>query len=92
MLNISKANFEEVDLYYVPGNLVRRDEETQLLLHRGRVKGIDAASLPPYAGIAVSRFEACPFDSIVAVAPRHSKDFKQRLSELSELRRLGVAD
>jgi hypothetical protein len=40
----------------------------------------------------VSRFEASPFASIVAVAPRRSKDFEQRLADLSELRRLGLAD
>jgi hypothetical protein len=91
-LDITRAEFTEADLYYLPGHLIRRDEETQFLLHRDRVKGIDTADLPPYAGVAVSRFEASPFDSLVAVAPRRSKDFEQRLSELSELRRLGVAD
>jgi hypothetical protein len=33
-LDISKADFEEADLYYVPGNLARRDEETQVLLRQ----------------------------------------------------------
>ncbi|WP_455351365.1 hypothetical protein [Streptomyces sp. SYSU K217416] len=91
-LDISEAEFEEVDLYYVPGHLVRRDPETQFLLHRDRLAGVDFGSLSTFAKIAVDRFEVTPFDSIVAVAPRRSAYFAEALAGYEELRALGVAD
>ena len=33
-LDISEAEFESVDLYFVPGDLIKRDPETQYLLRR----------------------------------------------------------
>jgi hypothetical protein len=45
-----------------------------------------------YAGIAVSRFELTPFDSLVAIAPRRSKNFAQHLEDLEYLRRAGLAE
>ncbi|AWT43735.1 MULTISPECIES: hypothetical protein [Streptomyces] len=91
-LDISEAEFSEVDLYYVPGHLVRRDPGTQFLLHRDRISGIDLQGLSTFARIAVDRFEATPFDSIVAVAPRRADYFAEALAGYEELRQLGVAD
>ncbi|WKX09795.1 hypothetical protein [Streptomyces sp. NL15-2K] len=91
-LDISEAEFEEVDLYYVPGHLVRRNPETQFLLHRDRLSRVDLGSLSTFAKIAVDRFEVTPFDSIVAVTPRRSSYFTEALAGYQELRDLGVAD
>ncbi|MBT2539178.1 hypothetical protein J7E99_00280 [Streptomyces sp. ISL-44] len=91
-LDISEAEFEEADLYYVPGHLVRRDPETQFLLHRDRLVGIDVGQLSTFARIAVDRFESTPFSSIVAVAPRRAGYFAEALAGYEELRALGVAD
>lgn len=38
------------------------------------------------------RFEQMPFDSIVIVAPRHSKYFDDVLAELTDLRARGLAE
>lgn len=91
-LDISQANFVDADFYYVPGELIRRDEETQFLLRRESFSGMDVSDLPSYAKIAVDRFEPSPWDSIVAIAPRRSRNFDRRLSELTELRRAGLAE
>ncbi|QOV42548.1 hypothetical protein [Streptomyces chromofuscus] len=91
-LDIREAKFSDADFYYVPGELIRRDEETQFLLRRESFSRVDLSELPVYAGIAAGRFEVSPWDSIVAVAPRRSKNFDQWVSELSELRRMGLAE
>jgi hypothetical protein len=72
--------------------LVRRNPETQFLLHRDIVDKTQGVELPVYAGIAVSRFELTPFDSLVAIAPRRSKNFAQHLEDLEYLRRAGLAE
>ena len=91
-LDISAAEFSDADFYMVPGHLVRRDPETQFLLHRDVVHKTQGVELPVYAGIAVSRFELTPFDSLVAIAPRRSKNFAQYLADLEHLRRAGLAE
>jgi hypothetical protein len=88
-LDITEAEFVTADLYYLPGHLVRRDPESQFLLRRSETVPDD---LPAYANIAVSRFEATPFDSIVAVAPKRSKNFAQVKEHYQELRVRGLAD
>ncbi|MFE6851735.1 hypothetical protein ACFVDH_13205 [Streptomyces sp. NPDC057674] len=91
-LDITEAEFTEADLYYVPGHLVRRDPATQFLLHRDRLAGVDLSSLPLFAQIAVERFGETPFESIVAVAPRRSPNFAERLAAYEALRAAGVAE
>ncbi|MEV4351342.1 hypothetical protein AB0J83_43355 [Actinoplanes sp. NPDC049596] len=88
-LDITEAEFDTADLYYLPGDLVRRDPETQFLLRRP-----DAVpeNLPAYASIALSRFESTPFDTIVAVAPKRSKNFAEIKEHYQELRVRGLAD
>ncbi|MFD1543477.1 hypothetical protein [Nonomuraea guangzhouensis] len=91
-LDISQAEFAEADFYWVPGELVRRDPATQLLLRRSSFDGVDHASLPLDAQIAAERFESTPFDTVVAIAPTRSKHFAERLAALNELRRRGLAE
>ena len=92
-LDISQAEFDSApSIYYVPGHLVRRDPNTQFLLRRDAVADVDPASLPDFASIAISRFEATPFDSLVAVAPTRSKKFPKILAHYQELRDRGLAD
>jgi uncharacterized protein YjbI with pentapeptide repeats len=91
-LDISEAEFTEANLYYVPGDLVKRDPETQYLLRRDSFTGIPLDGLPVRARIAVDRFESTPFDSIVAVAPTRSKDFAKVKEALDELRARGLAE
>jgi hypothetical protein len=91
-VDITEAEFDNVDLYYLPGDLVRYDPETQFLLRRSALAEANTADLPPFADIAVSRFESTPFESLVAVAPRRNKKFPEILAHYRELRDRGIAD
>jgi hypothetical protein len=84
-VDISEAEFDGADLYYLPGDLVRRDPETQFLLRRPE-PGTDLSGLPVYADIAIRRFESTPFDTLVAVAPKKSRKFPEILAHYEELR------
>ena len=91
-LDITEAEFDDADLYYLPGDLVRHDPETQFVLRRSALANADTTDLPPFARIAVSRFDASPFDALIAVAPKRSKDFAERLAHYRELRDRKIAD
>ena len=57
-LDISEAVFSATpDFYYVPGELIRRDVNTQVLLRREAFGDLDPRGLPGYAGIWARRFE-----------------------------------
>lgn len=91
-LDVSDADFDGVELPWVPGDLVRRDPQTQFLLRRQSLNGIDTAELSSGRRFYFRRFEQMPFDSIVIVAPRHSKYFDDILAELTDLRARGLAE
>ena len=91
-LDISEAEFSDADFYTVPGHLVRRDPQTQFLLRRDVVERTQGMELPVYAGISVSRFESTPFDSLVAIAPKRSKNFERYLEDFEFLRKAGLAE
>jgi hypothetical protein len=91
-LDISAAEFSDADFYMVPGDLVRRDPETQFLLRRDVVAQAGEESLPIGPRIAASRFESTPFDSIVAVVSRRSKNFTRDLDEFEQVRKAGLAE
>jgi hypothetical protein len=90
-LDISAAEFSDADFYMVPGDLVRRDPETQFLLRRD-VIGQAPHNLPPRASIAASRFDITPFDSFVSVVPRRSKNFARSLEQMEQVRKAGFAE
>jgi hypothetical protein len=90
-LDISEAELSDSDFYMVPGDLVRRDTETQFLLRRDVITpAMD--QLPVGPSIAASRFESTPFDSIVAVVGRRSKNFARDLEEFEQVRKAGLAE
>jgi hypothetical protein len=61
-------------------------------LHRDRVEQFSQLErLPSYAQICASRFEATPFDTLVAVAPKRSRHFAARRAALEVLRAEGLA-
>ncbi|AEV81795.1 hypothetical protein ACWT_0781 [Actinoplanes sp. SE50] len=91
-LDISAAEFTSAQLHYVPGELVRRDPETQFLLRRHVVEAVDPAELPSFGSIAVSRFETTPLDCIVAAAPKRSSNFAEILDHLQQMRNRGLAE
>ncbi|MFD7900122.1 hypothetical protein [Streptomyces sp. NPDC059743] len=85
-LDISEAVFSDADFYYVPGHLIRRDPETQVLLSREKVKNVPREDFPLYAGIWASRFDETPFDTLVGVAPKASSNFSNYMSDIEWLR------
>ena len=90
-LDISEAVFSDADFCSVPGELVRRDENTQVLLRREAFGDLDRRELPGRAGIWASRFESTPFDSIVGIAPKGSRNFGKVMADIEWLHRRGVA-
>jgi hypothetical protein len=90
-VDISEAVFSDADFYYVPGELIRRDENTQLL-RREAFGDIDWRGLPGSARIWASRFESTPFDSIVGIAPKGSKNFGKVMADIEWLHRRGLLD
>ncbi|MFI6289893.1 hypothetical protein ACIBCM_35060 [Streptomyces sp. NPDC051018] len=91
-LDISEAEFTDVAFDLVPGDLIRRDPETQFLLHRDKLEGLDPTTLPRSANLFVDRFQYSPFDTMVAVAPKRSRRFQPFLESLRELRERGLAE
>lgn len=92
-IDISEAEFSgDVNFFFVPGDLVRRDPETQFLLRRETLAGVNLDPFPVRARIEAGRFEVTPFDSIVAIAPKRSKNFDQIRADLEELRKAGLAE
>jgi hypothetical protein len=91
-IDISEAQFSDVDIYMIPGELVRRDPETQFLLRRSSFSDVSRDELPLDARIHMDRFEVSPYDSIVAVAPKRSKNFGEIHEALSSLRNQGLAE
>lgn len=89
-LDISEASFVDADFYGVPGDLVKYDSETQVLLRREKFRGVAIEELPTYAGIWVSRFSESPFDSLVAVAPKRSKSFSKYMHDIEWLHTQGL--
>jgi uncharacterized protein YjbI with pentapeptide repeats len=89
-LDISQASFADADFYCVPGELIRYDPATQVLLRRAKLSGIDVAEFPPFAKIWADRFDATPFDSLVAVAPKRSKYFADYMHDIEWLHKRGL--
>ena len=95
-LDISRAEFTfGPDLHFVPGHLIRRDPESQVLVRRRRLEGAAWRELPWGSSIklAIQWFlEDGPFDSAVLVAARRTKAFATERAALEMLRSEGLAE
>lgn len=91
-LDISHAEFVDVTLPLVPGNLVRRNPETQFLVKREVLEAHPPEELPFIGKSYRRRFSTSPFDSMVVVAPTRSDSFADIHAQLSEMRELGLAE
>ncbi|GIG67621.1 hypothetical protein [Phytomonospora endophytica] len=91
-LDITEAELAGASLSQIPGHLVRRDPETQFLVHRARASAVDSRTLPMAAEIAVELAKLSPYETMVAVAPKRSKRFAAALEELTVLRDLRIAE
>lgn len=91
-LDISQAEFSDVDLSYVPGDLVRRNPENQFLIHRDAAAAVALDSLPAYASVLTQRAAQSPYGSTVAPVPTRSKKAEEYRAELQILRDRGIAE
>lgn len=91
-LDISQAEFSDVDFSHIPGNLVRRDPKTQFLVHREAALSAALDSLPSYASIIAERAGLSPYDTTVAPVPTRSKNADRYRGELQVLRDRGTAE
>lgn len=91
-LDISKAEFTDASFDFVPGELIKRDPETQFLLRRERIAEVEPGRFPEATRSLLERFERTPFDSIVLVAPKRSRQFQELLGLFQSLREAGLAE
>lgn len=91
-LDITEAVFESASMFSLPGDLVRRDPETQFLVRKERVAGADLSTLPRSAQRWLKRVARSPFDSTVLVVGRDEPDFKESLASHRQLVDLGIAE
>ena len=95
-LDLRNAEFTgSITLEAIPGSLVRRDEETQVLISRERLgqsnwQQLDFGSTG--LDVAIEWFlDGSLFDDVVLVAEKKRKNFKEKLKVLQELRKEGIA-
>jgi hypothetical protein len=94
-LDISQAEFKELDIRGVPGRLIRRDPETQILVTRQRVLQDDWRALPfrdsmtPFSLDFMLKQE---MHDRVLIAPKRHRKFPIYLEDLQLLREAGVAE
>ena len=94
-LDISEAEFQELSFRGIPGRLVRRDRETQIVVSRQKAMGGEWRKLDldkTYWQVALELMLERGDEDVVLVAPKRAKDFKHLLRGLQLLRDAGVAE
>lgn len=95
-LDLSKARFTSViDFAAIPGSLIKRDAESQVLIRRRDLLECDWQSID-FGGtvydMLISDFlEESTFADVVLVAARVNRKYRDQMSVLCELRRIGLA-
>ena len=94
-LDVSEAEFEEIDIRGIPARLVRRDPETQVVVTReralaGRWRELDL-SKTDWAGW-IDLFLKDAYLDLVLVAPKRDPRYRDLLEGLKMLRDAGVAE
>ncbi|MFB7339176.1 hypothetical protein ACFCZ6_03870 [Streptomyces hydrogenans] len=90
-LDITAATFSEAEFSGIPGHLVRRDPETQFLLHRDRAEAADPEGFSRGARSYLTSARRSPYPTMVIVAPRRSRYFTSMLEDLESLRTARIA-
>jgi hypothetical protein len=93
-VDISEAEFEEVDIRRVPARLIRRDPATQAVITRekameGRWRTLDLAKTDWAGWIDLFLKDGDP--DVVLVAPKRHRKYRDLLDGLKMLRDAGVA-
>ena len=92
VLDISDAAFESAAFFSLPGDLIRRDPETQFLVRKERLVGVDMSSFSRVMRLRLKRVQRNAYDSTVLVVGRENERFGEELSEHRKLIDLGIAD
>ena len=95
-LDIKEAEFQgSLDIHCVPGRLIRRDPETQVLVERGTLNQIDWRQLPwgnSSLHNAIDWFlNDGLYDECVLIASKRSSGFKDDMQAITMLRKEQVA-
>jgi hypothetical protein len=84
-----------MEFHWVPGSLVRRDPETQVLVTREKLKKCDLRALP-VRDITRVEFEwfleRSPFDDVIIAAFPSERGRNDKLHDIATLRELGLAE
>jgi len=94
-LDISGGEFVELDIGGIPGRLIRRDPETQVLVKHDRVLQEDWRNLDfnaPITSFVLDEMLKRNTPDKVLIAPKRHPKFRDYLSDLQLLRRAGVAE
>jgi hypothetical protein len=94
-LDISQGEFKELDIRGVPGRLVRRDPETQVLVTRQRVLEEDWRELPFRDSDTLFSLDfmlRLELPDRILVAPKRHRKFPLYLEDLQLLREAGIAE
>lgn len=94
-LDISEAHFIDCDIRGIPARLIKRDEQTQVVIKRekaleGKWKEIDLSET--HWKTAIEFFLADGYEDCVLLAPKQSRKFKVLLDGLNKLRDNGIAE
>ena len=99
-LDISQAEFQDLDCRGVPSRLVRRNPETQMMLTRQRVLerqdsiGAGGEYWEALVKLFLRRADGYggPMDDAICVVPRQGVDRKALIAGIEALRKAGVAE
>ncbi|WIX98643.1 hypothetical protein QRX60_31840 [Amycolatopsis mongoliensis] len=92
VLDISEAEFGSAALFSLPGDLVRRNPETQFLVRKECLVDVDLSSFSRVMRLRLKRVGRSIFDSAVLVVGHGSDRFNEDLAEHRKLVDLGVAE
>jgi len=94
-LDISRAEFKELDIRGIPSRLIRRDSETQIVVSRERVVEGDWRELDfreSLTSFSLNFMIEEGWPDMVMVAPKRHRKFPFYLHDLQLLREAGIAE
>ena len=94
-LDVSEGDFQECELQGIPAHLIRRDPETQVVIKRYKIldgawRDINLSGT--HWATSIEFFLERGEDSVVLVAPKRNRRFKELLQGLQCLRKYRIAE
>jgi len=94
-LDISKGEFKDLDIRGVPGRLIRRDPETQILVTREKAMTGEFRKLnyrDPLTPFSIQFMLDHGWEDGVLIAPKRDRSFRKLLADIKLLRKAGIAE